>query len=155
MYCRCAGFRFWYSGMSSIRRYSGLRYLRLIGRYGELLTGLTGSGACSGLIRMKPAPSWPADQRARSARSCRSPWPQERRDLTEYSWTVNPQVRWRGSWGLTVDRGALAPDDLAPDAIAEFAPAPACSRAGGSPRASMIARSVSAGTSTRSRRQFT
>src|SRR5260370_11221397 len=121
MYCRCAGFRFWYSGMSSIRRYSGLRYLRVIGRYGELLTGLTGSGACSGLIRMKPAPSWPADQRARSARSCRSPWPQERRDLTEYSWTVNPQVRWRGSWGLTVDWGALAPDDLAPDATAQCA----------------------------------
>src|SRR6266849_835614 len=155
-YCRCAGFRFWYSGMASIRRYSGLMYLRLIGRYGELLTGQTGSGACSGLIRMKPAPSWRADQLARSARSCRSPWPQERGDLTEYSWTVNPQDRWPGSLGRTLDPGSLAPGDLAADTFAELALAPlAGSWAGCSPRASMMARNVSAGTSTRSRRQFT
>jgi hypothetical protein len=72
-----------YSGMSSTRRYSGLRNLRLIGRYGDALTGGTGSAACSGLISTKAAPSARPLQVARSARSRRSPWPQDCRDRTE------------------------------------------------------------------------
>ena len=45
----------------------------VIGRYGESLTGGSGSAACSGLISTKPAPRSRALQAARSARSRRSP----------------------------------------------------------------------------------
>ena len=62
-----------YSGTSSIRRYSGLRWRRLIGRYGDGLTGGSGSAACSGLTSTKSAPSSRPLQVARSARSRRSP----------------------------------------------------------------------------------
>ena len=81
--CRWAGGNRAYSGMSSTRRYSGLRNLRLIGRYGDVLTGGTGSAACSGLISTKAAPSSRPLQAARSARSRRSPWPQDSRERTE------------------------------------------------------------------------
>src|SRR5260370_3652643 len=83
--------------MSSIRRYSGLTNLLLIGWYGDGLTGGTGSAACSGLISTKAAPRPRLLHAARSARSRRSPWPQDRRDRTEYSWTVNPQPRCGGA----------------------------------------------------------
>ena len=87
---------FAYSGMSSIRRYSGLVKRRLIGRYGDWLSGGSGSPACSGLIRMNPAPRSLALQAARSARSPRSPCPHDWRERSEYSWTAKPQDRSSG-----------------------------------------------------------
>ena len=69
----------------------------LIGRYGDGLTGGAGSAACSGLMSTKPAPSSRALQAASSARSRRSPWPHDRRERSEYSWTVNPQLRPDGN----------------------------------------------------------
>ena len=85
-----------YSGMSSIRRYSGLVKRRLIGRYGDWLSGGSGSPACSGLIRMNPAPRSLALHAARSARSPRSPCPHDWRERSEYSWTAKPQDRSSG-----------------------------------------------------------
>src|SRR5579875_3336382 len=41
------------SGMSSMRRYSGLMWRRVIARYGDGLTGGTGSAACSGFTSTK------------------------------------------------------------------------------------------------------
>ena len=55
----------------------------------ERSTGTVGDGACSGLISTKPAPSSSPPHRASSARSSRSPWPQDRRDRTWYSWSMN------------------------------------------------------------------
>ena len=93
-----------YSGMSSTRRYSGLVKRRVIGRYGDALSGGSGSAACSGLISTKPAPRSVALQVARSARSPRSPCPQDCRDRTEYSWTAKPQERVSGA-GATAGPG--------------------------------------------------
>jgi hypothetical protein len=60
-----------------------------------LLTGRVGSGACSGLISMNPAPrsARPARQVRQVVQVAVAPG---RRDRTEYSWTVRPQYRCPG-----------------------------------------------------------
>src|SRR5260370_40637874 len=108
---RWPGGRSAYSGMSSIRRYSGLTNLLLIGWYGDGLTGGTGSAACSGLISTKAAPRPRLLHAARSARSRRSPWPQDRRGRTQYRLTVDPPPPGGGGgWGSTP--GGRAPPFL-------------------------------------------
>jgi hypothetical protein len=67
---------------ASTRRYSGLMNLRDVGRYGDGSIGGVGAAACSGLTRTKPAPCCEADHTARSARSVKSPMPQERFERT-------------------------------------------------------------------------
>ena len=71
-----------YSGTASGLMYNGLRKRRLDGRYGEGSTGAPAWGACRGLTSTKPACCSLPAQVARSARSVKSPIPQECFDVT-------------------------------------------------------------------------
>ena len=77
-------------------------------RYGDGLIGAVGSAACNGLTRTKSAPSAVPLHAARSARSRRSPCPQEPRERTEYSCTAKPQDLRRGNGATAPAVGALA-----------------------------------------------
>jgi hypothetical protein len=71
-----------YSGTVSGLMYNGLRKRLLEGRYGEGSIGDVTWAACNGLTSTKPACcSFPAHV-MRSARSVRSPNPQDRFDVT-------------------------------------------------------------------------
>ena len=70
------------SAIASTRRYSGLMNRRDVGRYGDGSIGGVGAAACNGLTRTKPAPCREADHTARSARSVKSPMPQDRCERT-------------------------------------------------------------------------
>ena len=77
--------------------YVKLMKRREIGRYGDGVSGATGSHACSGLTSMKSAPVLLCESTMRVLRSSKSPTPQDPADRMEYSWAIQPH-----SWSCSM-----------------------------------------------------
>ena len=63
---------------------------REIGRYGDGVSGGTGSAACIGLISMKSEPVFFLASTSMVFRSSKSPTPQDPLERMEYSWLIHP-----------------------------------------------------------------
>ena len=75
--------------------------LRDTGRYGDGVSGETGSAACIGLISTKSAPVRRLASTSSVFRSSKSPTPHEPAERIEYSWAIQPH-----SWPLFSDSGS-------------------------------------------------
>ena len=60
------------------------------GRYGDGVSGETGSPACTGLMSMKSAFVYRFESMSNVRRSAKSPTPQESAERIEYNWAIQP-----------------------------------------------------------------